>query len=513
MANKGLSATQNALYQAPASASGADADDSRLVPSTPEWQKPLPKETWRDWVEVLVPGQLLCGLGCGGVWHVEQDSAGYLEDSKEGHTHYAGTFVSAVYALASTVCTMYVTVVQLVTKRMAESDATRAGLLERCAWGYLIFYPLLIMIIIICVCLETVCREYLFYAYLRNGILLDLDDANANLISLAYWDPRRASYGLFPHVALLSTVILGLVTRGLDYPLLIVCVQSVNLLIFFNNIITLKSRLVSVSEFAHPTVVARTAATQAKVAAIQARQLALDSKGLDLDGDGTVDVRCCFAGESALDTPRTPAQQALDAELAAAYVAHATATAAAVAEMGALLARFEIVTEADTRADYKSLMRDSVRISEAKRNKKIGKEESSTRRAKLRYCFGERDAATGARLPTLGLMRRATVARTAESALTHWVANVVYIGLIDKVWAFGAVAANKRRYAGAAAATHARFGKRNVMLLYAAFFVVCCIEIYGLAKGGQSLDGSATCEEQTIAICQSATCFDSVCGA
>jgi hypothetical protein len=506
-------ATPNVLYQAPATVGDAVAP-APMVPEAlaADWQKPLPKETWRDWVEVLLPGKLLCGMGCGGVWRVEQESAAYLEDSKECHTHYAGTFVSAVYALGSTICTMYVTVVQLVTKRMSESDATEAGMLERCAWGYLMFYPLLIMIIVVCVCLETVCREYLFYAYLRNGILLDLDDANANLFSIAYWNPYTASYGMFPHVAFVSTVILGLVTRGMDASLLIVCVQSINLLLFFNNIITLKSRLVSVAEFAHPTVVARTAATQTKVGAIQKRLVALDSKGLDLVGNGAVGVRCCFAADSALDTPRTPTQLALDAELAAAYEEHAAATAAAVAEMGALLGRFEIVTEEDARADSVTLARERLRICEAKKKKKISEAEMDARLAKLRYCFGERDA-TGARLPTLGMLRRTAVAHTAENAILLCVANVLYIGLINKVWAFGSVSSNKRRYAGAAVVTHARFGKRNTLLFLAAGVAVICIEIYGLVKGGQSLNGEAVCEEQTIAICQSATCFESVCGA
>ena len=497
--------TPNALYQAPAAV-------TEEAPPVPSWQKVRPKETWHDWAEVLVPGKLLCGMGCGGVWHVEQEGAAYLEDSKEGHTHFATTFMSAIFALASTVCTMYVTVVQLVTKRIESTGANDTGFLERCMWGYLIFYPLLLMIIIIFVCLETVCREYLFYAYLRNGILLDLDDSNANLFSLAYWNPRTASYGLFPHVALLSTVILGLVTRGLDYPLLIVCVQSVNLLLFFNSIITLKSRLVSLSEFAHPTLAKRTAETQAKVSAIQARVLALNSKGLDLDGDGTVDVRCCFAGSDELDAPRTPEQAALDAELAAAYVEHRAAAAAAVAEMGDLMAHFVIVTEADARADATSLGRDRSRVAEAKRKKKISEAECDTRHAKLRYCFGERDPDTKERLPTLGLMHLSNSAHSAEDALVHLVANIMYIGLINKVWALGAVSDSKRRYAGEAAITHARFGKRIVVLLMAAFFTVCCIEIYGLVKGGQSLNGTGTCEAETIAICQSPACYDDVCG-
>jgi hypothetical protein len=279
-----------------------------------------------------------------------------------------------------------------------------------------------------------------------------------------------------PHVV--STIILGLVTRGLDYPLLIVCVQSVNLLLFFNSIITLKSCLVSVAEFVHPTATKRTIDSQAKVTAIQVRQLALD-----LDGDGTVDIRCCFTGADTLDALRTPEHVALDAELAAAYAEHRAAADAAVAEVGALLARFVIVTEADARADCNALSRDRTRIREAKQKKKISERECEARLAKFRYCFGERDPTTNELLPTLGLMHRPTAAHTAEAALSMIVANILYCGLVNKVWAMSAVSENKQRYAGDAATTHACFGKRTMLLLFAAFFTVCCIEIYRAWQG------------------------------
>lgn len=52
-------------------------------------------------------------------------------------------------------------------------------------------------------------RKYLFYAYLRNGILVDFEDAHTNVLSKAYWHPRTSSAGLlFPHVCILRTVIL-----------------------------------------------------------------------------------------------------------------------------------------------------------------------------------------------------------------------------------------------------------------------------------------------------------------
>jgi hypothetical protein len=155
---------------------------------------------------------------------VEQDGLPHV-DSKEAHMPYSFEFAAAIYALASTVLAMYVTVIELVTKRM-NSVNQEGSKLENFAWGYVMIYPLVIMLIITAVCLETMSREYIFYAYLRNGILLDLADANTNVLSIEYWDPRTSSAGLFPHACIISTIILGLVTRGWSSSLIIVCGQT-----------------------------------------------------------------------------------------------------------------------------------------------------------------------------------------------------------------------------------------------------------------------------------------------
>lgn len=276
--------TPNPLLAAAPAAADADAAEKAEPVVLPEWAQPA-EDKFLDWLSVLRPGKLLCLGHCGGVWRVEQEAAPYV-DSKEAHFPYTSSFASAVYALASTVGSMYVLVIELVTKRMQSADGASTSKLERCVWGYVMLYPLVIMLIVVVLCLETMAREHLFYAYLRNGILLDLEDAHTNVLSWAYWNPRMSTAGLFPHVCVASTVLLGLVTRGLSSSLLIVCSQSVTLLIFFNSVIGLKSRLVSVSEFVHRTIVRRTAETQAAVNSINVARHKLSTKGIDIDGDG-----------------------------------------------------------------------------------------------------------------------------------------------------------------------------------------------------------------------------------
>jgi hypothetical protein len=109
-------------------------------------------------------------------------------------------------------------------------------------------------------------------------------------------------------------------------------------------------------------------------------------------------------------------------------------------------------------------------------------------------------------------MRRGTVAHTVKSALWHLVGTVILMGLVDKVWAYDALSAHKRSYAGAAASTHARFGKRNKLMYNLGYCVVIGIEVYGVFKGlFQLIGGFVYCSEQTIALCQAPACFKSVC--
>ena len=441
---------------------------------------------------------------------MEQDGLPHV-DSKEAHMPYSFEFAAAIYALASTVLAMYVTVIELVTKRM-NSVNQEGSKLENFAWGYVMIYPLVIMLIITAVCLETMSREYIFYAYLRNGILLDLADANTNVLSIEYWDPRTSSAGLFPHACIISTIILGLVTRGWSSSLIIVCGQTFTLLIFFNSVLSLKSRLVSLAEFAQKTIQTRTADTQAAVNNTNKERHKLSTTGIDLDGDGVVDVRCCFVtGDEALGTNRSPALIALDEQYAVAFAAQRAATAAAMEEVAALLARLECITEADVCADFGSLVKERQHLSDALNKKKISKEEYATRIATLRFAFGERDPATGERLPTPGFMGRQPLASSATNWLANILVYVVYVGILNKLWALKMVPSRQQSYAGAAARTHARFGKRNTVLLLAAAFCIVCIEIYGLTKGTMAMNGDATCEEQMVAMCKSQVCMDAVC--
>lgn len=480
-------------------------DGGVLGESLPEWQKPVPKEgKCPDCIGVA------CLPVCGGVWHVEQQGLLHV-DSQESHFPYMNAFAAAIYALASTVATMYVTVVELVTTRM-DSAQESASMLEFYAWLYTLIYPLFIMIIVNVLCLETMAREYLFYAFLRNGILLDLEDAHTNILSWEYWSPRTASAGVFPHMTILSTVVLGLVTRAWSASLFIVCMQCVTLILFFNNTMSLKSRLVSMSDFVHKTIVDRTAGTQAVITAIDTKRIDLTKKGIDIDGDGTVDFTCFFATEDhVLETNRSSELLALDAEHDAAVAAHRAATAAAMAEVSAILARMECVTEADVRADNASIKSVLAHLKEAKKKKKITKEEYDARVPTLRYCFGERDPATGLRMPTLGLMARQPAAQSAGLSVSRCVANVMYFGVPNKLWALGVVSGRKKRYAGTAAQTHARFGKRLMVWFWCAGFLVICIELYGLIKGAKVSTGTASCEKETVAMCRAKVCFEAVC--
>lgn len=165
------------------------------------------------------------------------------------------------------------------------------------------------------------------------------------------------------------------------------------------------------------------------------------------------------------------------------------------------------------RADFGSLGSERTHVTAALKKKQISKEDAQSRHGLLRYAFGERDpiSASGERLPTLGLMGRQPVANTVEMKLIGWLGTLLFAGILDKTWAFGVVSPDCRKYAGAAARTHARFGKRLVLMYLAAGFVVVCIEVYGFTKGGQAFDGTATCEPQLAEMCKAQVCVDAVC--
>lgn len=191
------------------------------------------------------------------------------------------------------------------------------------------------------------------------------------MLSRKYWlHPGASPAGVFPHVCLGSTIILGLVTRAWSAALLIICAQGITLLIFFNNTLVLKSRLVSVSELVTRTINARTAATQEAVNKINAARHKLTTKAIDLDGDGKADIQCFFGStENVVNATRSPELQALDAQHAQAFAEHRAATAAAMTEVAAILAQLECVTEADVRADFASLAAQKAHLRAALRGR------------------------------------------------------------------------------------------------------------------------------------------------
>ena len=431
----------------------------------------------------------------------------FLEDSMEAHAHYVQTFFAAAYALIGTVAAMYVAVVTMVTQQMDKVGA-KGGLLDACTYGYLMLYPLIIMIVIIVICLETVTREYVFYAYLRNRILLSLEDANDNMFSADYW--LRPSYGWFPHVAVFSTIVLGLCTGGWVVAITVVAVQVVNLILFYNSIIGLKKRLVSVSQFVEVTISAKTRAARARLAGIRAEQHKLHTaaRGVDLDGDGKADLHCCFVSDSLdLSAPKSPQLAALDAAHDAAWEAEAAAARAGMVDAVALLSSLEIVTEDAARADALSLSHERKFIRAQLKAKKLSKAAADAKLAALRYSFGEADPATGARLPTLGMLRRAAPPMTAATV----VANVLYMGLFNKMWAATAGVSARVAAYHPAAATHAVFARRNSVLLMGGFASVVLVEIYGIVKGAQALQGSNDCTDEMVKMCASAACYAAVC--
>lgn len=499
---------------------GGGGHDDEIVP---DWQQPMPEERrCSDFCG------LMCIPACGGIWNVEQDGLQYV-DSKEGHMPYISEFTAALYALTATVLTMFVTVVELVSSRMdndketatdytGEVDAAAISktVLQEFMWGYVMLYPLAIMSIIAIICLETMSREYLFYAYLRNGIILDLQDTHSDIFSLAYWNPRTASIGLFPHVCIVFTVVLGLVTRAKSSTLIIVCIQCVTLLLFFNNILALKSRLVSVSEFVHATVERRTAATQAAVDEINKQRFELSKHSFDVDGDGKADLTCFYGIEdTVLDAARhsSPEMLALDAKHQEALETHRAAVGAAMREVSAILAKMECVTEADVRADFRSISAEKAHLGAALKKNKIAKEEHEARAAKLRYCFGELDPVTGQRLPTLGLIGRKPLAHKAGFITINVVLALFCCGAVlpNRLWALDIINQHKKTYAGLAASTHARFGKRLVIMSMFMMMLMLCVEAYGLVKGGEAFANAGMCESQTIAMCQSDACLKDVC--
>lgn len=158
-AGKDGGATPNPLHAAaPANADAAEKADAPSAGddgSVPDWAKPMPKETFlRDELPVCC---CCCGCCCGDVCRVEAEGAPYV-DTKERHLSYMREFAAAIYALASTVLTMYVAVMELVSKRISAATTHDTSVLEKCAWGYVMLYPLLLMVIINALCVEIMVR-------------------------------------------------------------------------------------------------------------------------------------------------------------------------------------------------------------------------------------------------------------------------------------------------------------------------------------------------------------------